>query len=108
MLLKNQRMVFNHAGLRYKPLNKQRRVENLFIEFVPKKQKSIACYCCEKNGHKSYVCNNRLRTNQDKVKIRVKSRVPSVIKKVTQAWILRGTNPRNIVVSKKAWVPKLT
>ena len=34
MLLKNQWTVFNHAGLGYNPLNKQRTAENLFIKFI--------------------------------------------------------------------------
>ena len=36
MLLKNQWAIFNHASLGYKPLNKQRTIENLFIKFIPK------------------------------------------------------------------------
>ena len=35
MLLKDQRAIFNHARLGYKPLSKQRTIENLFIKFVP-------------------------------------------------------------------------
>ena len=100
--------MFNHTGLGYKLLNKQRTVENLFIKFIPKKQKSIACYCCGKIGHKSYMCNSKPRTNQIRVGPRVKNNVPSVIKKVIQVWVLRGTNARYIVVSKKSWVSKLT
>ena len=60
MLLKDQRTVFNHARLGYKPHNKQRIVKNLFVKFILEKQKLIACHCCGKAGHKSYVCNNRL------------------------------------------------
>ena len=108
MLLKDQWAVFNRAKLGYKPLNKQRTVENLFIKFIPKKQKSIACYCCGKIGHKSYVCNSRPRTIQARVRPRIKNGVPSAKRKVTQVWVSRGTNPRNIVVSKKSWIPKLT
>ena len=108
MLLKDQQTVFNHASLGYKPLNKQRTVENLFIKFIPEWQKSIICYCCKKSGHKSYVYNNRLRTQQEKIEIRAKNYAPSIIMKVTQIWILKGTNPRKLVVSKKTWVPKLT
>ena len=83
MLLKNQRAVFNRAGLGYKPHNKQRTVENLFVKFIPEKQKLIACHSCGKIGHKSYVCNNRSRTNHAKVDFKVKSCAPSVTKKVT-------------------------
>ena len=108
MLLKDQRAVFNHADIGYKPLNKQRTVENLFIKFILERQKSIICYYCGKSGHKSYVCNNRLRTQQKKVEIRGKNCLPSITKKVTQIWVPKGTNPRKLVVSKKSWVPKLT
>ena len=82
MLLKDQQVVFNHVDLGYKPLNKERTVENLFVKFIPKKQKPTVCYYCGKRGHKSYVYNNKLRTHQDKVKIRVKSCAPSATKKV--------------------------
>ena len=108
MLLKDQRAVFNHVGLGYKSLNKQRTVENLFIKFISEKQKSIACHCCEKFGHKSYMCNNRLTTNHNRSSSRIKRSIPSATKMVTQVWIPRGTNPRNATVSKKSWVPKLT
>ena len=37
MLLKGQWAIFNHAGLGYKSLNKQRTIENLFIKFILKK-----------------------------------------------------------------------
>ena len=60
MLLKNQRTVFNRTGLGYKPSNKQKTVENLFVKYTSNMQKSTVCYCCEKNGHKSYICNDRL------------------------------------------------
>ena len=39
MLLKDQQTVFNRAGLGYKPLNKQRTVENFFKNYVSEKQK---------------------------------------------------------------------
>ena len=54
------------------------------------------------------MCNNRLRTNHNRSSSRIKRSVTSVIKKVTQVWGPRGTNPRNIAASKKSWVPKLT
>ena len=108
MLLKDQRTVFNHSDLRYKPFNKQRTVENLFIKFILEKQKATICHYYGKNGHKSYVCNDRLRTHLDKVEIRVKSCRPLATKKVTQIWLPKRTNPRNLVVSKKSWIPKLT
>ena len=102
MLLRDQRAVFNHVELRYKPLNKQRLVENLFIKFVPEKQKPVACYCCEKIGHKSYVCNSRPRTNQVRVGPRSKNSVPLATTKVRQVRVPRGINARNIVISKKS------
>ena len=83
-------------------------MENLFVKFIPEKQKLIACHSCGKIGHKSYVCNNRSRTNHGKVDFKVKSCAPSAIKKVTQIWVPRGTIPRNLAVSKKSWIPKLT
>ena len=73
ILLKDQQAVFNNAGLGYKSHNKQRTVENLFIKFILEKQKLIACHSCGKIGHKSYVCNNRSRTNHGKVDFKVKS-----------------------------------
>ena len=108
MLLRDQHEVFSHARLGYKLLNKQRSVENLFIKFILEKQKPVACYCCRKIGHKSYVCNSRPRTNQVRVGPRSKNSVPLATTKVTQVWVPRGTNARNIVVSKKSWIPKLT
>ena len=54
------------------------------------------------------MCNNRLRTNYARLSPRSKSGVPSAAKKVTQVWVPRGTNSKNVVVSKKSWVPKLT
>ena len=83
-------------------------VENLFIKFVPEKQKFVACHCYKKFGHKSYMCNNRLRTNHNRSSSRIKRSVPSATKKVTQVWIPRRTNPRNASISKKSWIPKLT
>ena len=108
MLLRDQRAIFNHVGLGYKPLHKQRTVENLFIKFIPEKQKSIACYYYGKIGHKSYMCNNKPKTNQVRVETRVKNSVPSATKKVTQVLVPRGTNARYIVVSKKSQISKLT
>ena len=83
MLLKNQRAVFNNADLGYKPSNKQRTIENLFVKFTPKIQKLTICYCCGKNEYKSYICNDRLITHSNKVEIKVKSSIPSMTKKVT-------------------------
>ena len=108
ILLKNQWMVFNHAGLGYKPLNKQKTIENLFVISTPKIQKSTICYCCEKNGHKSYICNDRLRTPSNKVEIKTKNNMPVMTKKIKQIWVPKGTNLRKIVVSKRTWIPKLT
>ena len=102
MLLKDQQVVFNHAKLGYKPLNKQRTVENLFIKFVFEKQKSITYYSCRKIDHKLYACNSRPKTNHVRVGPRSKNSVSSATIKVTQVWISRGTNTRNIVVSKKS------
>ena len=107
MLLKDQWTIFNHVELGYKPLNKQRIVENLLIKFILEKQKSVACYCCRKIGHKSYVCDSRPMTNQARVRPRSKNSVPLATAKVTQVWVSKGTNARNIVVSKKSWIPKL-
>ena len=101
MLLKNQRVVFNHISLGYKPLNKQRTVENLFIKFILEKKKPTVYYYCEKSRYKSYVCNDRFRTHTNKVEIRVKSRVPLATKKVIQIWVPKGTNSTKLVVSKK-------
>ena len=68
----------------------------------------IACHCCKKIDHKSYVCNSRPRINQARVGPKIKDGVPSEKMKVAQVWISRGTNARNIVVSKKFWIPKQT
>ena len=54
------------------------------------------------------MCNNRLRANYARSSPRIKSDVSLATKKVTQVWISKGTNPKNIVISKKSWVPKLT
>ena len=54
------------------------------------------------------MCNNKLRTNHNRSSSRIKRSIPSVTKKVTQVWVPRGTNPRNVVVSKKSWTPKFT
>ena len=41
MLLKDQQAIFNRANLGYKPLNKQRTVENLFIKLFLKNKNMI-------------------------------------------------------------------
>ena len=84
MLLSDQRTVFNHIGLGYKPLNKLKSIKDFFRNSVSKKQKSISCYCSSKIGHKSYVCNSRLSINHIRIESRVKSSIPSATKKVTQ------------------------
>ena len=71
-------------------------------------QKSIVCHCCGKNGHRSYKCNERLRTSSNKVEIKTKNNMPVITKKIKQIWVPKGTNPKNLVVSKKTWIPKLT
>ena len=65
----------------------------MFVKSTPKIQKSTVCYCCGKNGHKSYICNDRLRTHSNKVKTKTKSNVPLMIKKIKQIWVPKGTNP---------------
>ena len=37
MLLRDQQTVFNHIGLGYKPLNKQKSVENFFRKYISEK-----------------------------------------------------------------------
>ena len=83
MLLSDQRAVFNHAGLGYKHLNKQKLVENFFRNSILEKQKSIACYCYGKISHKSYMCNSKLMINDVRIGSRVKNSVPSATKNVT-------------------------
>ena len=80
----------------------------MFVKATPKIQKSTICYYCGKNGHKSYICNDRLRKHSNKVEIKTKSNVPLMTKKIKQILVPKGTNLRKIVVSKKTWVPKLT
>ena len=101
------RAVFNRAGIGYNP-NKQKVVGNLFVKPTINRQKSTICHCCGKNGHKSYLCNKRFQTPSSKVEIKTRSNMPVLTKKVKQIWVPRGTIPRNLPVSKKSWVPKLT
>ena len=108
MLLNNQRAVFNRAGIGYNPTNKQKVVGNLFVKSTIDKQKSIICHCCGKNGHKSYLCNKRLQTSSNKVVIKTRSNMPVVNKKIKQIWVPKGTNSKDLTVSKKTWIPKLT
>ena len=46
--------------------------------------------------------------SKKKVEIKFKNCAPLVTKRVTQIWVPRGINHRNLVVSKKSWIPKLT
>ena len=108
MLLNNQRAVFNRAGIGYNPTNKQKVVGNLFVNPTMNRQKSTICHCCGKNGHKSYICNERFQTPSSKVVIKTRSNMPVLTKKIKQIWVPKGTNSKNLVASKKTWIPKLT
>ena len=54
MILNSQWAMFNHTGLGYKPINKQKYINNFLKKSV--KTKTSTCYCCGKTDHKSYEC----------------------------------------------------
>ena len=81
---------------------------NLFAKPTINWQKSTVCHCCGKNGHKSYICNERFQTPSSKVVIKTRNNMPILTKKIKQIWVPKGTNSKNLAVSKKTWIPKLT
>ena len=88
MILKNQRAIFDKAGLGYKSYYKQKSINTLY-----KKSSSdnIVCFCCDKLGHKTYTCNMRKSPNSIKIK---------------QVWIVRKPLIDKVERPKVTWVPK--
>ena len=84
MLLKDQRAVFNHAGLGYYPNNKHKCTNNIFSKSTFAKTRISTCYYYGKIGHKFYECNLRKTPRQN-------HRVTNLRNKVKQVWIPKKT-----------------
>ena len=87
-MLKNQRAIFDKAGLGYKSYYKQKSINTLY-----KKSSSdnIVCFCCGQLGHKTYTYNMRKRPNSLKIK---------------QVWIVKNPLFDKVEKPKVTWVPK--
>ena len=85
-MIKNQKAVFDKAGLGYKCYDKQKTIKNLYKK---SSKDNLTCFHCGKVGYRSYTC----RINNLKVK---------------QVWINKETSNTNSKGSKIAWVPKST
>ena len=86
MILKNQKAVFNKAGLGYRSYDKQKPINNLYRK---SSKKNMTCFHCAKIGYKSYICKSKNT-------------------KVKQVWIIKdsiNTNPKGPKID---WVPKIT
>ena len=97
MILNSQQTVFDHAGLGYNPNNNQKCVNNFLKKSASVESRISTCYCCGKTYHKSYECN--LRKNH---------RVTNLESKVKQVWVPKRTKVKNLGLSKKSWIPKVT
>ena len=85
-MIKNQRAVFDKAGLGYRYYDKQKIINNLYKK---SSKKYITYFHYEKVGHRSYTC----KTNNSKVK---------------QVWIFNEIHNSNPKGPKIAWIPKIT
>ena len=64
-MLKNQRAIFDKAGLGYKSYYKKKSINTLYKK---SSSNNIDCFCCGKIGHKTYTCNMRKSPNSIKIK----------------------------------------
>ena len=89
-MLKNQRAIFDKAGLGYKSYYKQKSINDLY-----KKSSSdnIICFYCGKLGYKTYTCNMRKSSNSIRTK---------------QVWIVKKSLVDKVERPKVTWVPKQT
>ena len=70
MILNSQRAVFNRAGLRYKPNDKQKCVNNFLVKAT--EVGTSIYHCCGKTCHKSYECNLRKNLRVSNLRSKVK------------------------------------
>ena len=91
MILENQKVVYDKAGLGYNPLKKQKFLKNIYVNSSNNKFSNITCFKYGKIGHKSYTClsNKFLNSNAKKI------------------WVPKGTIATNQKGPKKAWVSKV-
>ena len=87
MILNNQQIVFDKAGLGFRSHYKQKCANNLFRKLS---KENRTCHCCGKLGHKSYTCNFRKNSKTKKI------------------WIVKGSFLTNHEGLKKAWIPENT
>ena len=91
MILDNQKIIYDKAGLGYNSLKEQKFLKNIFVNSSYNKFSNITCFKCGKVGHKSYSCFFNKSENFN-------------VKKI---WISKGTIMTNLKGSKKIWVPKV-
>ena len=68
MILNNQKTIFDKAGIRSKTQQKQKFLKNLFIKESSSISQNIIYFCCDKMGHKSYICNFKKIKNDQNIK----------------------------------------
>ena len=75
MILENQKVVYDKAGLGYNPLKKQKYLKNIYVNSSSNKFSNITCFKCGRVGHKSYTCFSNI----------------SVYSNVKKIWVPKGT-----------------
>ena len=81
LILKNQKAVFDRAGLRFRSYAKQKLENNLYKK---SSNENMTCFYYGKSGYKSYICKSKRNI------------------KLKQIWIIKGSMHTNHEGSKKA------
>ena len=87
MILKNQKAIFDRAGLGFRSYAKQKSINNLYKN---SSNENMTYFYYEKSGHKSYICKCKRNV------------------KLKRIWIIKGSMHTYHEGPKKAWVPKNT
>ena len=85
MILKNQKAIFDRAGLGFRCYAKQKSVNNLYKKST---NENMIYFYYEKSGHKLYIYKSK--------------------RNIKQIWVIKRYVLTNNEGPKKAWVPKNT